>query len=158
MKANQFIKNQEADVLGLPMYLIIVMIIAVAVIAAVIYMIPTGTKTLQAVVTEGAAFTAAVQGDGTATVTPAADSIKVSLYTNDERRDPITGASVTVIGLGTTIAFTEQATIGTYHSQVAVDPVRLAPHANQGYLTLIVRAPGFENFEDTRAIMIVRGN
>ncbi len=45
VKLCHFRRNNEAQVLGLPMYLIIVMIVAVAVIAAVIFMIPQGTQT-----------------------------------------------------------------------------------------------------------------
>ena len=52
MKKRTIIKKQSAQVLGLPMYLIIVMVVAVAVIGAVIFMIPQGKQTLNALVIE----------------------------------------------------------------------------------------------------------
>ena len=52
MRYKKILSKKDAQVLGLPMYLIIVMIVSVAVISAVIYMIPQGTKTLNALVIE----------------------------------------------------------------------------------------------------------
>ena len=153
MKKIYFVRDNRGQVLGLPMYLIIVMIVAVAVIAAVIYMIPKGTQTLQASVTTGAVQQATTQTDGTATVT--ISGIVVNAYSNDERRDPIAGATVTISGLGTAITFTESPT-GTYTSSGGSTTATLAANVDEGYLKLIVRAPGYENFEDPKAILVVR--
>jgi hypothetical protein len=155
MKANNFIKNKEADVLGLPMYLIIVMIVAVAVIAAVVAMIPRGTRTLQASVTTGA-LGAKTQHNGTATVN--ISSLKVKVYSNDERRDPIKGATVTISGLGVAISLSENSTTtGTYDEiQGDLRTAKLPANVNEGYLKLIVKAPGYETFEDPHAILVIR--
>ena len=156
MKANNFIKNKEADVLGLPMYLIIVMIVAVAVIAAVVAMIPRGTRTLQASVTTGAVLGAETQSDGTATVE--ISSLEVKVYSNDERRDPIKGATVTISGLGVAISLSENSTTtGKYDGiQGDLKTAKLPANVNEGYLKLIVKAPGYETFEDPHAILVIR--
>lgn len=157
MKANNFIKNKEADVLGLPMYLIIVMIVAVAVIAAVVAMIPRGTRTLQASVTTGAVLGAnKTQPNGTATVE--ISSLEVKVYSNDERRDPIKGATVTISGLGVAISLSENSnTTGKYDGiQGDLKTAKLPANVNEGYLKLIVKAPGYETFEDPHAILVIR--
>jgi hypothetical protein len=156
MKANQFIKNQEADVLGLPMYLIIVMIIAVAVIAAVIYMIPTGTKTMTAQISPGVIAATTIAG-GTAHNDTA--KIWVNVSTMDAQRNPISGATVTLTGLGTVINFDEKG-VGSYLGVAPTNQnITLPNNVNEGYLRLIIRAPGgFENYEDSQAIFVVRQN
>jgi hypothetical protein len=53
MKRKSLIRNKKGQVLGLPMYLIVIMIVAVAIIAAVIFMIPKGSQTMIAQINSG---------------------------------------------------------------------------------------------------------
>lgn len=153
MKKTVFVRNQEGQVLGLPMYLIIVMIVAVAVIAAVIFMIPQGTKTMNAAVSTGSAqLSTGVNADNEATfgVIP----VTITVTTNDEQRSPIMGATVRlvgchVVGEGTTLADGVAAfdvPAGAY----------LAAGINEGKLKMTVKAPGYEDFEDDSAVVLLR--
>jgi hypothetical protein len=155
MKANQFVNNKEADVLGLPMYLIIIMIVAVAVIAAVVYMIPKGTKTMNAQVTANALMSetpAAAVGAGRFVFT-STFAVTVSVTTNDERADPINGATVTLAGAGVAVQGTT-GVAGTV-TLAAVSPI-LDANINEAHMTLTVKAAGYEDFSDDTAVTVMR--
>jgi hypothetical protein len=143
--------NKKAQVLGLPMYLIIVMIVAVAVIAAVLYMIPQGTKTMNAIVTDNAVI-AEDPGTSSAFVFSSTYDVTIQVTSNDDRSDPISGATVSLIGSG--IAETST-TNGDGIATLAVTP-QLEENINEASVKLIVKAKGFENFQDTEAITIHR--
>ena len=147
-----FRKNTEGQVLGLPMYLIIVMIVAVAVIAAVIFMIPQGTRTMSAQVTANALI-AETAGDAGAFTFTNSYQVVITVTTNDERADPISGATVTLVGAGAAVE-------GTTGNDGTVTLPGFSPtlnaNVNEAYMKLIVKATGFEDFEDVQAVSIVR--
>ena len=155
MRKKIFVKNEEGDVLGLPMYLIIVMIVAVAVIAAVIFMIPKGTQTMNAQVTDGSAQT----GDGSSgeidIPTAGTFTVKVLVTTNDDRRDPIQGAVVRLVG-GHTIA--ESNPTGTDGiATLTVNGAKLDANIIETNMKMTVKASGFKDFEDDEAVILYRG-
>jgi len=149
MQKRKLLRNSNGQVLGLPMYLIIVMIVAVAVIAAVIYMIPQGTRTLMPQITGGAVLT----GDGTLGEVNITDNVEITVISNDDNRDPVSDATVIVTGLGGTTTLTDNGD-GTYSGSVTAT---LAPNVNEANLKLIVKAPGFEDYEDEDGIVVLRG-
>jgi hypothetical protein len=151
MKKRTYINTESAQVLGLPMYLIIVMVVAVAVIAAVIFMIPQGTQTMDALVTENAVI-AEDPGNASAFQFSAPYPITIKVSTNTERADPIQGASVILVGAG--IAETAT-TDGAGIAKFSIQP-SLAENTNENAIKLVVKAAGFEDFTDTQAIMVYR--
>ena len=153
MKKRNFRGNNKAQVLGLPMYLIIVMIVAVAVIAAVIYMIPQGTQTLAASVSSGAAYSSSgTDAENQATFDQF--TVTVMVQTNDEEKNPIKDATVRLSGChvvaeGTTLAD------GTTTITVPATAY-LSAGINEGYMKMTVKAPGYEDFEDDQAVVLIR--
>jgi len=151
MKTRRLTKNKSAQVLGLPMYLIIVMVVAVAVIAAVIYMIPQGTQTMNALVTENAVI-AEDPGNASSFTFSKAYDVTVKVTTNDDRADPLQDATVTLIGSGVaSTASTNANGIAT----LSITPT-LAENINEATVKLTVKATGFEDFSDDDAITIYR--
>jgi len=151
MNKKKISTNQSAQVLGLPMYLIIVMVVAVAVIAAVIFMIPQGTKTMNALVTENAVI-AEDPGNASAFTFSESYDVTVKVTTNDERADPIQDATVTLIGSG--VAKTAS-TNGDGTATLTITP-SLADNINEASMKLTVKATGFEEFSDDDAVIIYR--
>ena len=152
MIKRQILKNKKGQVLGLPMYLIIVMIVAVAVIAAVIFMIPQGTKSMIAQVTDESVQT----GDGvTGEVTFDAFTVQVKVTTNDERRDPIEGAIVRLVG-GHAIQESDP-TGPDGIASIQIEDAKLDSNINEAYMKMTVKAAGFEDFEDDQAVILYRG-
>lgn len=151
MNKKKISTNQSAQVLGLPMYLIIVMVVAVAVIAAVIFMIPQGTKTMNALVTENAVI-AEDPGNASAFTFSESYDVTVKVTTNDERADPVQDATVTLIGSG--VAKTAS-TNGDGTATLTITP-SLADNINEASMKLTVKATGFEEFSDDDAVIIYR--
>ncbi len=150
MNYKVFCKNQDGQVLGLPMYLIIVMIVAVAVIAAVIFMIPQGTRTMNALVTQNPVI--AESHANAEAFTLAAKDVVVKVTTNDERADPIKDATVLLVGAGFSGSGT---TDGNGEVTISVAP-SLGENINEAHIKLVVKATGFEDFEDDQGITVVR--
>jgi len=151
MRKKIFVRNEEGDVLGLPMYLIIVMIVAVAVIAAVIYMIPKGTKTMNVQVISGAVQKGTIQSDGSVNFDKF--DVAVTVTTNDDRRDPVVGATVRFSG-GGVVAEGKTNTQGI--ATVTVDGANLNVGVNEAYMKMTVKASGFEDFKDESAVLLYR--
>ena len=151
MKKRFLKRNNEAQVLGLPMYLIIIMIVAVAVIAAVLMMMPQGTKMMIGQVQSGGVF----KGDGAAGEITISDVIvTVEVKTNDERRDPIEGALVRLSGAhGIGEAETNNQGVAT----VNVGDCMLDQGVNEAYMKMTIKAEGYEDYEDKDAVLIYRG-
>jgi hypothetical protein len=152
MKKTFFKKNEEADVLGLPMYLIIIMIVAVAVIAAVIFMMPKGNQMMDAHVTSGS-----VQGAPTVGADQIATfgdfSVTVKVTTKGDYDDPIGGASVR---LGGCHAYGEGTTGNDGIATVTVQNAQLPAGVNEGYLEMTVKSSGYEDVVDDQAVMLIR--
>lgn len=152
MKQKVFYTNTNADVLGLPMYLIIIMIVAVAVIAAVIFMIPQGTRTLNALVTENAVI-AEDPGSASAFNFSKAYDVTIKVTTNDNRADPIAGATVTLLGSGVVAS---GSTDGNGEITLSVTP-KLSANINEASVKMMVKASGYEDYSDDTAVTIYRG-
>ena len=150
MRKTLFIKNEEGQVLGMPMQLIVIMIVAVAIIAAVIYMIPQGTRTMSAVILENP-----VIGESHATAeafTLPATDVTIKVTTNDENANPIQDATVMLVGAGFSFSKT---TDENGEATISVTPT-LAENINEAYIRLVVKASGFEDFEDIDAVTVAR--
>ncbi len=152
MKNKKFCKNNKAQVLGLPMYLIIIMIIAVAVIAAVLFMMPKGTKMMDAQVMSGSVQT----GDGNVGDIDITDfTVTVKVSTDDDRRDPIEGAVVRLSGAH---GIGESGPTGIDGiATIDVTGCRLDSGINEAYMKMTVKASGYEDFEDSEAVIVYRG-
>ncbi|MEF8879418.1 MAG: hypothetical protein V5A64_03390 [Candidatus Thermoplasmatota archaeon] len=145
-------KDERGQVLGLPMYLIIIMIVAVAVIAAVIFMMPQGSKQIDAQVTQGSLID--LSGDGEISGNPS-DNIIIKVFTKDERADPISGATITLTGAG--VAYEDTTNDA---GEVSIDPTsisaELSSNKNDDYISMTIKASGFEDYKDDQAIHVVR--
>jgi hypothetical protein len=154
MKKNNCRNNDSADVLGIPMYLIIIMIVAVAVIAAVVFMIPKGTRSMNAQVTGNAllAENPGTKGAGSFTFSKTY-TIWVKITTNDQRADPIADATVTLVGSG--VAGQGKSLSNGSAKITGIKPI-LNENINEAYLKLMVKAAGYEDFTDTKAVTVMR--
>lgn len=151
MKLRIYGKNTDAQVLGLPMYLIIVMIVAVAVIAAVIFMIPQGTQTMNALVTDNVVI-AEDPGNASAFTFSQSYDVTIKVTTNDNRADPIADATVTLIGAGVAES---GSTDGDGEVTLSVRP-ELGTNINEAAIKMIVKASGFEEYNDDNAVTVYR--
>jgi len=151
MRRKSLMRDKRGQVLGLPMYLIVIMIVAVAIIAAVIVMIPRGSQTMNAQVTENAIVAEDPGDSGAFTFTNAYD-VAIKVTSNDERADPISGATVTLIGAGVSGEGTTSAD-GTV--TISLTP-KLGANVNEAYIKMTVKASGYEDFVDDEAVTIAR--
>jgi hypothetical protein len=147
-----FRKNEKAQVLGLPMYLIIIMIVAVAVIAAVLFMLPRGSKSIQAVVTENFLISEDPGATGMGEYTFSSYSVSVLVTTNDENADPISSATVTLTGAGTSGSGTTDAN-GLV--TISVTPT-LEENEKDAYMQLEIKASGYDDYEKVQAVHVHR--
>ena len=115
------------------------MIVAIAVIAAVIFMMPRGTKQISAVVTDN--YLISESSTGMDELTFGSYTVEVKVTSNDENADPISGAYVTLTGAGTSGA---DDTDANGVATVPVTPV-LGENELDAYMKLEVRASGYEN-------------
>ena len=152
MKRKSLLRNEKGQVLGLPMYLIVIMIVAVAIIAAVIFMIPRGSQTMIAQVNTGSVQSASgAVGD----YSFADFTVTVKIMTNDDRQDPIQGAVVRLSG-GHGIG--ESSPTGSDGiATITVSGAKLDANINEAYMKMTVKASGYEDFEDTEAVLLYRG-
>jgi len=150
MKKKSLIKNEKAQVLGLPMYLIIIMIVAIAVIAAVLFMMPRGTKQMSAVVTEY--YLISEEADDMAELEFGSYTVEVKVTSNDENADPIYGAYVTLTGAG---ASGSDDTNEQGIAEIEVSPV-LGDNEKDAYMKLEVRASGYEDKVIEKAVHVHR--
>ena len=144
--------NQAGDVLGIPMYLIIIMIVAVAVIASVIYMIPTGTKTLKAQVTTNALMAETADDAGEYTFNKSY-TIWIKVTANNERNDPIAGATVTLVGAGDA---GQAKTLVNGSAKITSIKPHLEANINEAHMVLTVKAAGYQDYSDQEAVTIIR--
>jgi hypothetical protein len=151
MKLRIYGQNNDAQVLGLPMYLIIVMIVAVAVIAAVIFMIPQGTQTMNALVTDNVVI-AEDPGNASAFTFSQPYDVTIKVTTNNNRADPIADATVTLIGAGVAKS---GSTDGNGEVTLSVTP-ELGTNINEAAIKMIVKASGFEDYNDDDAVTVYR--
>jgi hypothetical protein len=154
MNQRNFRKNESGDVLGIPMYLIIIMIVAVAVIAAVVFMIPKATRTMNAQVTANAliAENPGTKGAGSFTFSKTY-TIWVKVTTSDQRADPIADATVTLVGAG--VAGRGKTLTNGSAKITGIKPI-LDVNINEANMIMTVKATGFEDFIDTKAVTVVR--
>ena len=154
MKKISFRRNENGQVLGLPMYLIIIMIVAIAVIAAVIYMLPKGTKMMDGVVTSGSVHGSTSVGANNEAQFDNILTVTVQVTTDDDRRDPIQGATVRLSG-GHVVA--EDTTNAQGIATITVPAgAYLVAGINEEYMTMTIKASGYEDFEDDTAVLLSR--
>jgi hypothetical protein len=154
MKQRNFGRSEQADVLGIPMYLIIIMVVAVAVIAAVVFMIPKGTRAMNAQVIDNAllAESPGTTGGGSFTFSKTY-TIWVKVTTNDQRADPIFDATVTLVGAG--VAGDGKTLKNGSAKITGIKPI-LDANINEAYLKLTVKAAGYDDFVDLKAVTVMR--
>ena len=154
MKRKTFRGNESGDVLGIPMYLIIIMIVAVAVIAAVVVMIPKGTRTMNAQVLGNALIAENPGNDGGGPFTFSKSyTVWVNVRTNDQRADPIAEATVTLVGAGDA---GQGKTLDNGSAKITgIKPI-LDANVNEAYLKLTVKATGYDDFIDLKAVSVIR--
>jgi hypothetical protein len=154
MRKRCFRGNNEGDVLGIPMYLIIIMIVAVAVIAAVVVMIPKGTRAMNAQVTTNALLAEDPGTDGGGVFTFSKTyTIWVKVTTNDARADPIQGATVTLTGAGDA---GQGKTLDNGSAKITGIKPTLDANINEAYMTLSVKVAGYNDFVDDTAVTVMR--
>jgi len=151
MRKTFFIQNDKAQVLGLPMYLIIVMIVAVAVIAAVIFMIPQGTQMMNAQIIENAVI-AEDPGNASAFTFSSSYDVQIKVTTNDNQANPIAGATVALIGSG------DAASASTNADGIATISVTpsLGENINEDEMKLTITAAGYQEYTDENAVTVYR--
>jgi len=147
MKKTKLTTNTNAQVLGLPMYLIIIMIVAVAVIAAVVMMIPQANKMMNAQINPGVIE---IQEDGTQSATTI---LTVNVTTKDDRADPITDATVTLVGGGKAFS---QTTDSSGTATFSVSGLTLDSNVNEAYLKVTISSAGFEDYTKDQAVLLYR--
>ena len=152
MKIRKIKINEKAQVLGLPMYLIIIMIVAVAVIAAVLMMMPQGTKMMNAQVISGSVS----KGSGdVGDININSFQVTVKVTTDDDRRDPIEGAVVRLSGAHDAAESLPTGTDGI--ATITLDECKLDSGVNEAYIKMTVKASGYEDFEEPKAVIVYRG-
>ena len=151
MKKRIIQTNNKAQVLGLPMYLIIVMIVAVAVIAAVLFMIPQTNRTMNAIVIDNAVIAEDPGNAGAYTFSNSYD-ITIQVRSNDNRADPVSGAVVNLIGSG----FIGSSTTDNHGIAMVTVTPELEENIHESTVKLIVKANGFEDYQDEDAVMVYR--
>ena len=136
------------------MYLIIIMIVAVAVIAAVVVMIPKGTRAMNAQVTTNALLAEDPGNDGGGSFTFSKTyTIWVKVTTSDQRADPIAGATVTLTGAGDA---GQGKTLDNGSARITGIKPTLDANINEAYMTLSVKAAGYNDFVDDNAVTVMR--
>lgn len=154
MRKRNFWTNASGDVLGIPMYLIVIMIVAVAVIAAVVFMIPKGTRTMNVQVTSNALIAESPGSTGSGPFTFSKTyTVWVKVTTNDQRADPIADATVTLSGAGDAA---QGKTLKNGTAKITGFKPVLDANVNEAYLKLTVKATGFEDYVDIKAVEVVR--
>jgi len=152
MKIRKLNKNNKAQVLGLPMYLIIIMIVAVAVIAAVLFMLPQGNKTLKYTIEEYSVVAGNPPNqDGECEFDDF--TVKLYVYSADQRGDPVFGAKVRLSGGG---VVGEDTTDSDGLAEIPILDAKLNPGINYADMQLTIKAPGFEDFTDDSAVYLYR--
>lgn len=147
--SRRIFRNHSAQVLGLPMYLIIVMVIAVAIIAAVVAMIPHGTQTLQATVIQNPVI-GENPGNASAFTFSKSYDIKIKVVTSDDRA--VSGATVMLIGAG--VAETG-ITDANGEVTITITPY-LGENINEDHIKMVVKTKGFQDYTDEEAIIVYR--
>jgi len=115
-------------------------------------MLPRGTKTMEALVTENFLISEDPGAVGMGEYTFNTYTVKVKVTTNDENADPISGAMVTLTGAGTSgSGYTDANGIAT----ISVTP-KLSENEKDAYIKLEVKASGFEDYEKVQAVHVHR--
>ena len=152
MGKERYLKSDEqAAILDLPMYLIIVMIVAIAVIAAIIFMIPKGTQTMNATVTSNFLLNANPGHSGEYRFSSLKD-VWIHVATNDENQNPISNALVVLTGANTSDA---GKTLDNGSVHLRIRPT-IPANINQVYIKMTVKAKGYNDYEDDEAILVNR--
>ncbi len=80
-------------------------------------------------------------------------TIWVQVTTRDERADPISGATVTLVGAGDA---GQGKTLDNGSAKItSIKPI-LDANINEAYMVLTVKATGYDDFSDTKAVSVIR--
>lgn len=149
----KFEKNNNAQVLGLPLYLIIIMIIAVAVIAAVMAMMTDlGTPQKMNAICDPASFTAednATYVDGIYVYNDL--DIKVKVTRSGGAADSVRHATVILEG-GGAIAHGKTEEDGT--KTLTLSGIEVPANTDKTWISLTVKADGYEDYTDGSAVIL----
>jgi hypothetical protein len=80
-------------------------------------------------------------------------TIWIKVTTNDQRADPIAAATVTLVGAG--VAGQGKTLTNGSAKITGIKPI-LDANVNEAYLKLTVKAAGFDDFADTKAVSVIR--
>ena len=151
MKIRRMRGNEKGQVLGLPMYLIIIMIVAVAVIAAVIFMLPQGSKMIDVEI-DGSMIP--VKGNGRL-VNETTEAITFTVRTKDDTANPISNAKVILTGAG--VAWEDKTDAnGKCTCSIGDITTILEENKDSDTITLTIKASGFDDYVNTEALTVVR--
>ncbi|RLF41624.1 MAG: hypothetical protein DRN12_02700 [Thermoplasmata archaeon] len=125
------------------------MVVAVAVIAAVIAMIPSGTKTLQATVIQNPVI-GENPGNASAFTFSKTYDVTIKVITNNDK--VVSGATVMLIGAGVAESgITNSDGIVTFSIRPS-----LGENVNEDHIKMTVKANGFQDYTDEDAITVYR--
>jgi len=130
------------------------MVVAVAVIAAVVFMIPKGTRSMSVQVIDNALLAENPGNAGAGSFTFSKTyTIWVKVTTDDPRADPIADATVTLVGAGVA---SDGKTLKNGSAKITgIKPI-LDENVNEAYLKLMVKAAGYEDYTDLKAVTVTR--
>ncbi len=80
-------------------------------------------------------------------------TIWVKVTTNDERADPIADAIVTLVGAGDA---SQGKTLDNGSARISGIKPTLDANINQAFMTLTVKATGFQDLTDPKAVSVIR--
>jgi len=117
----------------------------------VLFIIPQTNRTMNAIVIDNGVIAEDPGNAGTYTFSNSYD-ITIQVISNDDRADPVSGAVVNLIGPGFIgSSTTDNQGIAT----VTVTP-ELEENIHESSVKLIVKANGFEDYQDEDAVMVYR--
>jgi hypothetical protein len=146
-------RDNEAQVLGLPLYLIIIMIIAVAVIAAVMAMMSDlGTPQKMNAVCDPASFTAQDNATYLNGVYKYEDlDITVRVTRSGGAADPVRDATVILEGGG---AISHKKTLEDGTIKLTLSGVEVPANTDKTWISITVKADGYEDYQDGNAVIL----
>ncbi len=147
-----FLEDQRG-IEGLPMKLIIIVVIAGAVLAAVLMMIPEGTGTLNAECISVDGNSGHLKTVSAASGEISVGSFDVTVQVTDGDGDPVADADVTLIGANGAGA---GKTGGDGEVTVTVQNARLDTNEEKDYVSVEVTASGHHSYEEEQFVVIAR--
>ncbi|MBC7081233.1 MAG: Ig-like domain-containing protein [Thermoplasmatales archaeon] len=163
MRKGRNLFRDKRGIEGLPMYLIIIVVIAVAVLAAVLAMMKyiTFDKPIEATCTKitgsgnvisGEGYLVRVKAKGMERVLNIDFTAEIKVYEKNTNK-PISGATVTISGAGTAGS---NKTDATGVAKINIKGAKLEENQEEIYMRIEVKASGYQSFVDDEGILILR--